>query len=118
MACHYPDPDSTALLHKELGAMNFQDAMGVDADTSEYGKAYLRKLAFDADPETLASMAKGILKGEFERGAVKIIWRKLPMINGFEEKREHTSALVLEYHPMTADELAAWELQKAEPAKE
>jgi hypothetical protein len=100
MACHYPDQAANEVLRAALVSMNFPDRLGIDADVSEYGIAYLRKTAKDDDTEALASMAKSVLQREFDVGATEIVWRKLPVINGFEENREHSHMLVLEYHTL------------------
>lgn len=100
MACHYPSPESVELLRQALVSMNFTDRQGIDADVSEYGIPYKYITANDASASALCDMAKSHLKREFDNGATEIIWRKAPLINGFEEGRQHSFALVLEYHTL------------------
>lgn len=100
MAAHYPDPDAAEILRKALVSMQFPDRIGIDSEVSEFGVTYKRITAKDDDANALASMAQSHLKREFDNGAQEIIWRKIPTINGFEEGRNHSKMLVLEYHTL------------------
>jgi hypothetical protein len=100
MACHYPVPEAKAALDAALAEAGIKAVLGRNQETSEFGQPYKRQIAFAETYEELAAMAKVILARQVEAGAKAFIFREPPTINGYEEKRLHQFALVLNYHPL------------------